>query len=157
LHLSSAARSSALWSALLLAGCSSPPPPPPPTIVNLTVTADGGVNPDPSGNAAPVTVRIYQLASDGAFMSADFFQLAGKEDATLGKDLVAKDELTMLPNTSQSLVVAAKPDTKFLGATAAFRAIDKASWRAEMPVAPNQTVPATLKLKGLTITLSAGG
>jgi len=58
-----------------LVGCGGPPPPPPPTVAALTMTAAADINPDAGGNAAPVTVRVYQLASTAAFEHAGFFQL----------------------------------------------------------------------------------
>ena len=147
-------RGAVVGALLVLGGCGGPPPPPPPTIVNVAVTAGPDINPDGSGHPAPVLVRIYQLAGDGAFKNGDFFQIYGKEDAALGKDLVAKDDVMMVPGTSQTVTIPAKPDTKMLGVLVAFRDIDKASWRQEAPVPPNKTTNLTLAISGLEAKLS---
>ena len=55
-----------------IAGC-TPPPPPPPTVVNLALAASADVNPTASGLAAPLELRVYQLASESGFSNAGFF------------------------------------------------------------------------------------
>lgn len=45
--------------ALLLARCAPAPKPPP--VLTLTMVGSADQNPDPSGNAAPVAVKVYEL------------------------------------------------------------------------------------------------
>jgi type VI secretion system protein VasD len=45
------------------------------TRLDITITAEAGVNPDDKGRAAPIMVRIYELKSEGTFESADYFSL----------------------------------------------------------------------------------
>src|SRR5277367_3466620 len=78
-----------------LAGCASPPPPPPPTVVNLTLKALAGVNPGPDGQAAPISVRVYQLETAAGFNNAEFFPLYNTDSTVLGPDLVKREEFVL--------------------------------------------------------------
>jgi len=144
-------------SAVLAACGSAPPPPPPPTIVALTVSASADVNPSAEGQPAPVTIRIYQLAATGAFEKADYFQLHDQEAAQLGTDLLARDEVILTPGTNKTMTIEVKPGTKFLGAVAAYRDIDRAAWRADLGVPANQTTKVAVAAGKLTLTAKAGG
>ena len=140
---------------IALACCAEkPPPPPPPTVIELTISAADDINPDGGGRASPVVVRWVQLAGTNSFEKADFFQLHDKEAALLGQDLQAGDEAPVAPGASQKVSFEAKPGTKFLGVTAAFRDIDKAEWRADVAIPPNQTTKLKIQLEKLKLTIS---
>ena len=131
---------------------------PKPTMVDLTVTAEPGINPVPPNNRpSPVVVRLYELASANRFLSADFYQLHRDASATLGKDLVAQDEFVMMPGGAESLVRELAPGTRYLGIVAVYRSIDRATWRALAQVQPNRTTPLEANLKPLTVTLVSAG
>lgn len=137
-----------------LAGCGGPPPPPPPTVAALTMTAAADTNPDTGGNAAPVTVRIYQLASTAAFEQADFFQLYNNDQAVLGADLLGRDEVTITPGGSQQLVKDLKPGATAIGVVAAFRDIQHANWRATATPPANKTTAITVTIQGLNVAVA---
>jgi type VI secretion system protein VasD len=144
----------------LLAGCAKPPPPPPPPppgVIELTIKAGGDINPDVDGRASPVVVRVYQLASDAKFNAVDFFQLFDKEAATLGADLIGREEVVVSPGDTKKLSSPLKPNAQFVGIAAAFRDIDKAQWRATVDVPPNGTTPLEATLKGISVTLAKSG
>jgi type VI secretion system protein VasD len=147
----------ALALAGLLAACSSPPPPPPPPgIVELTISASADVNPDVEGRASPVIVRVYQLASAVKFENVDFFALFDKEQATLGADLLGREEVAVSPGEEKKLTINLKPDARSIGVAAAFRDIDQAQWRADAEVPPHGTTPAKAELSKLAVTLLVG-
>src|SRR5215468_9275595 len=137
-----------------LVGCGGPPPPPPPTVAALTITAAADVNPDAGGNAAPVAVRVYQLASTAAFDQADFFQLYNNDQAVLGADLLSRDEVTITPGGTQQLVKDLKPGATAIGVVAAFRDIQHANWRAMTVPPPNKTTAIAVTIQGLNVTVS---
>ena len=62
--------------------------------IDITVTAEAGVNPDGKGRAAPVLVRVYELKSQDSFEAADYFSLAANDKAVIGADLLVRDEFT---------------------------------------------------------------
>ena len=120
--------------ALGLASCGGAPPKP--AISKATLVAAADANPDSGGRASPVVVRLYQLKEEGAFSNADFFALYDNEQATLGPSLVAREEYELKPGESRDLQLQLAPETRFVGAIAAFRDIRNAQWRAVAAAPP---------------------
>jgi len=116
---------------VLLAGCA---PKPVVTTVSLTLVAGADVNPDARGRASPLTVRVYALKSPGPFEGADFFSLFEKDQATLGAELVQREEMLLRPGETRTLDLTLPPDAKAIGVMAAFRDLDRARWREVRPV-----------------------
>jgi type VI secretion system protein VasD len=114
-----------------------PPPPPPPPKATLVVATRSDVNPDASGRASPVVVRVYQLKTDAAFTGAGFFNLFDDERKALGADLIARDEYELVPGERRILELAPPADMRFLGALAAFHDVRNSSWRAVLAVPKN--------------------
>jgi type VI secretion system protein VasD len=138
----------------LVSACGSKPPPP--TIVQLTVKAAPNINPDAENRASPVVLRAYQLVATDGFDKADFFQLYDKDAATLGAGLADRQEIALAPGETKTVTLEFKPNAKFLGIIAAFRSIDRATWRADAPVPPNQTTSLTATVDALTVKLAPG-
>jgi type VI secretion system protein VasD len=116
---------------VLLAGCA---PKPVVTTVSMNLTAGADANPDARGRASPLTVRVYVLKSPGPFESADFFSLFEKDQATLGAELVQREEVLLRPGESRKLDFTLPADAKAIGVMAAFRDLDRARWREVRPV-----------------------
>ncbi|HSU05904.1 MAG TPA: type VI secretion system lipoprotein TssJ [Acetobacteraceae bacterium] len=132
-------------SALLLltgfAGCSAPPPPP--TEVDLSLSASADVNPTASGEAAPIVVRVYQLASTSGFEGAEFFQLFNQDQAVLKTDLVKKDEFVLAPGQKKTTTLMPTDQVTALGILAAYRDFQHEKWRATVPVPAHKTTVVT--------------
>ena len=140
------------------AGCSSAPPPPPlPTLVNITITASPDMNPDASGQAQPLMLRVYRLASANTFERADYFQLMNNGKELLGADLVGEDDFTMTPGGEKTISYELPPPVRAIGIAASFQDIDNTKWRATLPVSANQTTSARITLHALEISLAGGG
>ncbi|KQW59224.1 type VI secretion system lipoprotein TssJ [Variovorax sp. Root411] len=116
---------------LFIAGCASKPVV---TTVAVTLTAGADANPDARGRASPLTVRVYALKSPGPFEGADFFSLFEKDQATLGAELVQREEVLLRPGETKKLDFNLPPDAKSIGVMAAFRDLDRARWREVRPV-----------------------
>ncbi|MBV8913945.1 MAG: type VI secretion system lipoprotein TssJ [Acetobacteraceae bacterium] len=140
---------------LLPAACSSPPPPPPPTVVNLKLTTSADVNPTQSGQGAPVVVRVYQLSSPAGFEKAEFFRLLNQDAATLGSDVVKKDEYLLPPDTSKTVTLNPGATVKSLGVFAAFREFHDVTWRGTADVPANKTTDVTVTADGKGVTVAA--
>jgi len=115
----------------LLAGCAAKPVV---TTVAVTLTAGADANPDARGRASPLTVRVYALKSPGPFEGADFFSLFEKDQATLGAELVQREEVLLRPGETKKLDFNLPPDAKSMGVMAAYRDLDRARWREVRPV-----------------------
>jgi type VI secretion system protein VasD len=146
----------ALAGAALLGACAKdPPPPPPPGVIDLAIKAGPNINPDLDGKASPALVRVYQLASPVKFENADFFLLFEKEKDTLGPDLIGREEIAVAPGETKTLNQPLKPNATHVGVVAAFRDIDKASWRAVVEVPPHGTTKLESDVEKLKIELEA--
>ena len=150
-----------------------PPPPPKPVLVvpgrelQLAVRAGNLLNPDFQGRPSPVVVRFYLLRAEITFGAADFFSLFERDAATLGADLVAREEVQLRPGRNVSITRDFPADARFLGVVAAFRDIEKSGWRAlsslplpPAPVAkpPDQPIriPVRVAIDGGEIAVSIG-
>jgi type VI secretion system protein VasD len=127
--------------------------PPKPTVAKATLIAAADVNPDSSGRASPVVVRVYQLKEEGAFASADFFALYDKEQETLGASMVAREEYEMKPGETRELELKVAPEARFVGAIAAFRDIRNSKWRVVFP-APEKGLTDLLRKKKVTLSVA---
>ncbi|MBX6370456.1 MAG: type VI secretion system lipoprotein TssJ [Rhodospirillales bacterium] len=141
----------ALAGALLLGACAKEPPPP--GVIDLAIKAGTDINPGPDGTPAPALVRVYQLASPVKFQNADFFLLFEKEADTLGADLLGREEISVSPGETKTLNQPLKPSANHVGVAAAFRDIDKATWRAVVEVPPHGTTKLESEVRKLEIDL----
>lgn len=113
-----------------LIACAGAPPPP----LKVVVSAAADINPDARQRPSPVTVRVYLLKSVAAFSSADFLSLFSKEQATLGADLLQKEEFQIRPGEKMQLSLTVPNETKHIAVMSAFRDVARAQWRDTQPV-----------------------
>jgi type VI secretion system protein VasD len=137
--------------ALLLASCASVKPP---TVVQLAIDVDAGVNPDSRGRASPLMVRYFELRSLAAFDGADFFSLFERDKETLGAELVAREEFQLQPKEQRKLERTLQPDTRYVGVVAAYRDLERATWRAAVAVTPEKVNPVTIRLDARKVTMT---
>lgn len=122
-----------------VAGGLNAPAAPPPTAVPTAVfdvVSDVDVNPDIVGTPKPLLFRLYELRSAAAFERASYFDLQDKEEAQLGGDLVRREEFIFAPGQRQLIERKGNPEVRMFGLFAAFRDLDRATWRTTV-VAPN--------------------
>jgi type VI secretion system protein VasD len=131
-----------------LANCAAKPAKPAPTRAQLIASAD--VNPDASGRASPVVIRLFQLRNDGEFAAADFFSLYGKEKEALGASLISREEYVLEPGETRTIEVSLDPQARAIGALAAFRDIRSARWRA-LTQSPEKKLTDLLGKDSLTL------
>lgn len=126
----------------LLTACGGPPPKEekPPPVLRVTLLAETDANRGPGGQALPVVVRLYELKAHGAFGGADFFSVYERESETLGGELIAREELTLVPGQTRKIQRPMDPQTRYLGVLGAFRDIDRANWRSMVPIPADQDV-----------------
>ena len=134
----------------LIAGCASKPVVTP---VSITLSAGADANPDARGRASPLTVRVYALKSPGPVEGADFFSRFEKDQATLGAELVQREEMLLRPGESRKLDLTLPADAKAIGVMAAFRDLDRARWREVRAVEPGkpQTLTVTFGARQIRI------
>jgi type VI secretion system protein VasD len=148
---------------LTLGGCSkpeppppppSPPPPPPPTTVSVTIKTAPDTNLTPDGQGAPVVIRIYQLASRSSFDAAEFYRLYNGDAATLGADLVKKEEFLLAPASSRTVSIEPADTVHAIGIFAAYSDFQKVTWRGVANVPPHETTTVTVGADRSGVTLA---
>ncbi|WP_295453227.1 type VI secretion system lipoprotein TssJ [uncultured Thiodictyon sp.] len=152
-------KAKSVWDKLGELAGKAPPVAPPaapkgdkPPQLHLQVLAAPDANRGPGKRGLPIVVRIYQLKVEGGFASADFFSLYDKESATLGADLIAREEVRLVPGQRRSLVQPLNPAATHLGVVGAFRDIDRADWRALEVLKPGQDNTVQIDVGATTIT-----
>lgn len=128
----------------LTVGCSKPR-------IELAVASQPNVNPDHSGRPSPVLVKMYELRNDLVFKQADFQALFNTPIQVLGADLIAADELVLIPGEARRLAYHPNPNTRFIGIIAGFRHLDRALWRVIKPVNPEKKNWVAMELNDVTI------
>jgi len=138
----------------LAVACGGPKVPKPVPIAGQLV-ADAAVNPDVTGRASPVAVKVYQLRSTGSFESSDFFALYGNAAAVLGADLVSSTDITVRPGETKRFDEEIDPRTRFVGVVAGFRNLENARWRAIVPVPTEKLAEQRLEVTVKDLTAKA--
>ena len=140
---------------VLLSACAAEGPPKP-SQLSGSIVAAADVNPNASGRASPVVVRVYQLRSDSAFNNALFFDLFDNDQATLGAEMCSKKELSISPGQIESYSEELGLDCTHIGVMAGFRDYEQATWRAVVQVPAQELIPLEIKVDRLAVSVSAG-
>lgn len=126
-----------LLAGLALSGCallgSSP------AKVSGSVQAVAGLNPSVNQRPSPLRIVVYELTSAAAFGKADFMALYQQDQATLGQEFVAREELTLQPGETRPYARTLAPQTRVLGVLAIYRDLERATWRTMVNVQPGKT------------------
>lgn len=141
----------------LLAGCFGKKPPTPempkPAKLDLIVNASADLNPDSTGRPSPLVIRIYALRQMTEFETADFFALFEKDEQVLAAALAKREEIILKPGESITQPREYPPDTQFVAVMAAYRDVERSTWRASGAITPGSTAVVTLNAgaKGVTL------
>ena len=134
---------------LFLSGCGSSP-----SIIKSHITVSEDVNPDITGRASPVVIRVYELKSLGNFDSADFYSLYENYETALRTDLTGTEQFLLGPGETQSYKQTTSDETSFIGVIAAFRELDKAVWKDSISVVPKKNSEVTISLEKLSVKIT---
>lgn len=95
----------------------------------VTLLAAMNLNPDLQGRASPVEVRIYELSARQVFDSLDFFATWDRPETVLGPQLLSSTSLVIMPREARQLRIELQRDAEYVAIVAAYRDIDRATWR----------------------------
>jgi type VI secretion system protein VasD len=118
-----------------------------PTQFSVSLSAAERVNVDARKRSTPVVVRVYLLKNATAFEAADFFSLYERDKEVLGDALVWREELVLQPGETRKLGMRNAGDGKVVAVLAAFRQVDRASWRASTQLVEQHTNLIALSLQ----------
>ncbi|MDR2443004.1 MAG: type VI secretion system lipoprotein TssJ [Deltaproteobacteria bacterium] len=133
--------------ALFLSGCGGPS-------FILAMAGLPNTNPDATGRPSPVMLQMYELRSDLMFKQAEMIPLFRDPSVTLGSDLIAYDEMTILPGKAYTVVYEPTPETKFVGVMASFRqTAGKGPWKVIVPIDPEEATTIGIELNSSSLIL----
>jgi type VI secretion system protein VasD len=139
-----------------LGGCAHAPPPPPPPPqpldVEIRVIVAPDVNPNRSGRASPVFLRVFALRDPSKFLNAEFDDVTLRADATLAGTLIGREERMVEPGSNVLLALKIDPATRLLGVVAEYSDLANSRWRATSP-APAGGLLTLFKDQSLVINL----
>ena len=123
--------------------------------IDITIQTTKDVNLDAQGNPSPIVVRLYELSTAVEFRKADYEALFSDEQATLGKDLLRRDEYEIKPEQTRIIARKAKENTKYLGLLAAYHNTTNIKWRAVISLnsSGNADMKLLLEKSGITVPL----
>jgi type VI secretion system protein VasD len=150
------ARAIAIACGLVLAACATSRSEEPPVRTKTYLQAEGDLNPDPTGRASPVVVRVFELKNDAEFSAADFYALYERERETLGSSLLSRQEYVLTPGERNEIWLPVPRDTAYLGVVAAFRDIRSTKWRTVVR-APHKGFTDAFSRDTVSIVASHGG
>ena len=109
-------------------------------LVDMTIMASARLNPADAGDARPVQLRVYQLATDVHLNNAEFDKVWKADKATLGDDLVKVEEMSVFPDSRVDIRFERDDRALFIAAVALFRTPRGRSWYTvmELPPAPGK-------------------
>ena len=96
--------------------------------IKVSLVASDNINPGGDGKPLSVVVRVYQLAGKDQFEKTDFLTLAKADERVLGKDILLRKEVTLLPGATEVLKEDRKEGAEYVGVMALFREGDQV-WR----------------------------
>lgn len=126
---------------------------PKPKVLTINILAAANLNPSASGRPSPVVARIYELKAVALFESANFVALFDKDQATLGGDVIARDEFVLSPGESMAIKRDLTADSKFIAVMAAFRDLERAKWRAVVPLVAGEGNALSVRLDASTVSI----
>lgn len=106
-------------------------------MANMQMKAATYLNPDISGQAAPLMVTFYELKSPLDFKSANYFSLSSNAASVLQNNLIDKHTLEIRPGEQVNYKISLPPSVRYVGIVAGYRNIDQAKWKRLVAVAPN--------------------
>jgi type VI secretion system protein VasD len=105
-------------------------------VVNMTILSSGLINPSVLGEARPVQLRIYQLATDVRFQNADFEDIWKRDKATLQDDLIKVEEMSVYPNYRIDVQFERDEKAMVVAAVALFRNPTGRTWGVTFDLPP---------------------
>jgi len=127
-----------------------------PTTAEGTISASQNLNVGALRHSSPVVVRLYDLKEPAGFEAADFLALFQREQETLAADLLGRTEYLVQPGQTVRIEQRTlSPDAHAIGVVAAFQNVERATWRALVPLRLNARNKIEVRLDGMTVTATA--
>ncbi len=106
-----------------------------PSTLGFSLLAERDVNPNESGEAAPIEFQVVLLAEDSKLLATDYDQVTADVEKALGKNYLDHQEYTLLPGQYKYLPpIKLDEETRYIGVIARYADPDHAQWRKVIKV-----------------------
>ena len=106
-----------------------------PSTLGFSLLAERDVNPNESGEAAPIEFQVVLLAEDSKLLATDYDQVTADVEKALGKNYLDHQEYTLLPGQFKYLPpIKLDEKTRYIGVIARYADPDHAQWRKVIKV-----------------------
>lgn len=106
-----------------------------PSTVAFSMVAEPDMNPNESGDAAPLEFQIVMLSEDSRLLATDFDQVTTDIEAALAKNYIDHQDYTLLPGQFKYLPpVKLDEKVRYIGVIARYADPDSSEWRKVIKV-----------------------
>ncbi|MFP1723158.1 type VI secretion system lipoprotein TssJ [Lonsdalea quercina] len=106
-----------------------------PSTAGFSLLAEPDVNPNESGEAAPIEFQIVMLSEDSKLLATDYDQVTTDLEKSLGKNYIDHQDYTLLPGQFKYLPpVKLDEKIRYIGVVARYADPDSAEWRKVIKV-----------------------
>jgi type VI secretion lipoprotein, VC_A0113 family len=106
-----------------------------PSTLGFSLLAERDVNPNESGEAAPIEFQVVLLAEDSKLLATDYDQVTGDVEKALGKNYLDHQDYTLLPGQFKYLPpIKLDEKTRYIGVIARYADPEHAQWRKVIKV-----------------------
>ncbi|MBD2814980.1 type VI secretion system lipoprotein TssJ [Xenorhabdus sp. Flor] len=101
------------------------------SIANITLLAEPDINPNESGEPAPVGMNLVYLSEDSRFLAADYDQLeSDKLEKALGKNYIDHQDYTLLPGQYKPLeTITLEKKNRYIGVIVHYAGVNQSEWK----------------------------
>ncbi|MCC8380663.1 MULTISPECIES: type VI secretion system lipoprotein TssJ [Xenorhabdus] len=101
------------------------------SVANITLLAEPNINPNESGEPAPVEMNLVYLSEDSRFLAADYDQLeSDKLEKALGKNYIDHQDYTLLPGQYKPLeVITLEKKNRYIGVIVHYADVNQSEWK----------------------------
>lgn len=108
------------------------------TDIQIEFVVDADINPDESGKASPLFIRLYELSSKKMMKRADFIEIYERDKEVLGSDMVAVHKLKrLIPGEGREEHIVLDKKTNYVALYAEFLDFKEAKYKLIIPVVAN--------------------
>jgi type VI secretion system protein VasD len=121
------------------------------TDLKIQFLVEADINPDETGLASPLFIRMYELKAEKIMKKADFIDIFEGDKEVLGADLVDMHKLKPFkPGESRSELFVLNKNTRFVGLYAEFLEFKESKFKLVIPVVTNNVFKnsATVNVSG---------
>jgi type VI secretion system protein VasD len=114
------------------------------TDLQVDFVVDADINPDESGKASPLFIRMYELATPKMMARADFIEIYERDKEALGEDMVAVHKLKRFkPGESRSEHYVLNKKANYVAFYAEFLKFKGAKYKVIIPVVASNLIDST--------------